>query len=89
MTFADVFNVCRARGVRLVITGDELRARGRQGAVNEPLKRGLAEHKQAIIDAYGDGVWPDESLPNEIHIPASTPNTLETIRACIEKARAA
>jgi len=87
MTLDDVFNVCAARDVRLVITGDELRSQGRKGAVNDALRNGLAEHKAAIIEAYGDGIWPDATLPDEIVIPASVPNTIEAIRACIDAQR--
>jgi len=87
MTINDVFNVCRARGVRLAIQGGQLRAQGRPGAVNEPLKRGLAEHKQAIVDDLGDGLWQDENLPDELIIPAATPNTERAIMACIESQR--
>jgi len=60
MTLNDVFNVCRERGVHLVITGNELRAQGRKGAVNDALRNGLAKYKQAIIDAAADGISPDE-----------------------------
>jgi len=87
MTFADVFNVCRARGVRLVIQGGQLRAQGKPGAVNEPLQRGLVAHKQQIVEAFGDGIWPDETLPDVIVIPASVPNTESAIMACIEAQR--
>ncbi len=87
MTLTDVFNVCRARGVRLVIQGGQLRAQGRPGAVNEPLKQGLAEHKREIVEAFGDGIWPDETLPDVIIIPASVPNTERVIMACIEAQR--
>jgi AmiR/NasT family two-component response regulator len=92
MTFDDVFNVCRARGVRLVIQGGQLRAQGRPGAVNEPLKQGLVEHKAQIVDAFGDGIWPDETLPDEtlpdvIVIPAATPNTESAIKAVIDAQR--
>ncbi len=87
MTINDVFNVCRARGVQLVIAGNELRAQGRKGAVNDALRNGLAELKAAIIETYGDGIWPDATLPDEIVIPASVPNTIEAIRACIDAQR--
>ncbi len=87
MTFSDVFNVCAARGVRLVITGDQLRAQGRKGAINDALRNGLAEHKAAIIEAYGDGIWPDETLPDEIVIPAHIPNEIQAIRSCIDAQR--
>ncbi len=87
MTLNDVFNVCAARGIRLVITGDQLRAQGRKGAVNDALRNGLVEHKAAIIEEYGDGIWPDATLPDEIVIPVSVPNTVEAIRACIDAQR--
>ncbi len=87
MTLADVFNVCRSRGVRLCIQGGQLRAQGKPGAVNEPLKQGLVEHKQAIVDDLGDGLWQDENLPDELTIPAATPNTERAIMACIEAQR--
>jgi hypothetical protein len=84
MTIHDVFNVCRARSVHLSISGSELRARGPKGAVNDALRDGLTEHRQAIIEAYGDGIWPDDTLPDVIFIPASTLNTVTAIKSCIE-----
>jgi hypothetical protein len=87
MTFDDVFRTCRACGVRLVVSGNELRAQGRRGAVSEELRGALVQHKQAIIDTFGDGIWPDETLPDVLVIPASTPNTLEAIKACIDGQR--
>ncbi len=87
MTLSDVFNVCAVRGVRLVITGDGLRAKGRKGAVNDALRNGLAEHKNALIEAYGDGIWPDETLPDEIVVPAQVPNEVQAIRVCIDSQR--
>jgi hypothetical protein len=87
MTFDEVFNVCRERGVRLHISADVLRAQGRAGAVNDALKNGLREHKQAIISTFGNGVWPDGTLPDVILIPVSTPNTLENIKACVDAQR--
>jgi len=73
--------------VRLVIQGGQLRAQGKPGAVSEPLQRALAEHKQAIIESFGDGIWPDETLPDVIVIPASVPITESAITACIESQR--
>jgi len=87
MTFDDVFTVCRARGVRLVIQGGQLRAQGRPSAVNEPLKRALAEHKARIVEMFGDGIWPDETLPDVLIIPAKTPNTESAIRSLIDVQR--
>ncbi len=87
MTFNDVFSMCRQRGVRLVIRGGELRAQGKPGAVSEPLKRALTEHKREIVEAFGDGIWPDETLPDFLVIPASTPNIESAIKAIIDAQR--
>ena len=87
MTMIEALLVATRRGVRLVITGDELRAQGRKGAVNDALRQGLAEHRQAIIDGLGDGIFPDETLPDEIVIPVSVPNTIEAIRSCVDAQR--
>jgi hypothetical protein len=73
--------------VRLRIQGGQLRAQGRLGAVNEPLQHGLAEHKAQIIEMFGDGIWPDETLPDEIIIPASVPNTERAIKTCVDAQR--
>ncbi len=87
MTFDDVFNVAAARGVRLVSVGNQLRAQGRKGAVSDALRSGLTEHKSAIIEALAGGVFPDDSLPDELVIPAHIPNELQAIRACIDAQR--
>lgn len=87
MTIFDTLFVVTRRGVRLVISGDEMRAQGKKGAVNEALRQGLAEHKQAIIAALGDGIFPDDTLPDEIVIPVTVPAELEKIRACIDAQR--
>ncbi len=87
MNVIDVLTVAARRGVQLCINGDDLRARGPKGSVSEALKEGLTEHKAAIIEALGDGLFPDETLPDEIIIPASDPNTIEAIRACIDAQR--
>jgi len=83
----DALNVAAARGVSLIINGDSLRTRGPKGSVSEALREGLTEHKAAIIEALGDGVFPDDTLPDEIVIPARVPNDIEAIRACIDAKR--
>ncbi len=88
MTMFDALLVAERRGVHLIISGDVMRAQGRQGAINDALRQGLAEHKQAIIAALGDGVFPDETLPDQIVIPASVPNTARAIKSCIDAQRA-
>ncbi len=50
MTVTDVLTVCDARGVQLIIDGDELRARGRKGAVSDVLKQGIIQHKADLIE---------------------------------------
>ncbi len=87
MTMTEALLVVTRRGVRLVITGDELRAQGKKGAVSDALRQGLAEHRQAIIDGLGDGIFPDDTLPDEIVIPVSVPNTIEAIRSCVDAQR--
>ncbi len=87
MTMIEALLVVTRRGVRLVITGDELRAQGRKGAVSDALRQGLAEHRQAIIDGLGDGIFPDDTLPDEIVIPVSVQNTIEAIRSCVDAQR--
>jgi hypothetical protein len=87
MTMTEALLVVTRRGVRLVITGDELRAQGKRGAVNDALRQGLAEHKREIIEALGDGIFPDDTLPDEIVIPVAVPNTIEAIRSCVDAQR--
>ena len=87
MTMTEALLVVTRRGVRLVITGDELRAQGKRGAVSDALRQGLAEHKQAIIEGLGDGIFPDDTLPDEVVIPVSVPNTIEAIRSCVDAQR--
>ena len=87
MTMTEALLVVTRRGVRLVITGDELRAQGKKGAVSDALRQGLAEHKREIIDGLGDGIFPDDTLPDEIVIPVSVPNTIEAIRSCVDAQR--
>ncbi len=87
MTALDALTVCYRRGVRLVIHGDELRAQGKPGAVNEPLRDALAEHKATLIELLGDGITPDETLPDVINYPASLPDTIEAFRACLDAQR--
>ena len=87
MNMNEALMIVTRRGVRLVITGDELRAQGKKGVVNDALRQGLAEHKREIIGALGDGTFPDETLPDEIVIPVAVPNTIEAIRSCVDAQR--
>jgi hypothetical protein len=72
MTVGDVLNVAAARCVRLVVVDDQLRAQGRKGSVSDALRRGLVEHKDAIIkniaereaiEAEGCGEFSEETEP--------------------------
>jgi hypothetical protein len=87
MNMNEALMIVTRRGVRLVISGDELRAQGKRGAVNDALRQGLAEHKREIIDTLGDGIFPDDTLPDEIVIPVAVPNTIEAIRSCVDAQR--
>ncbi len=87
MTMTEALLVATRRGVRLCINGDELRAQGRKGAVSDALRQGLAEHKREIIEALGDGIFPDDTLPDEVVIPVSVQNTVEAIRLCVDAQR--
>ncbi len=94
MTAEQAVGLCYTRGVRLCISGDELKAQGRKGAISDALKLGLAEHKAAIIEVHGDGTFPDDILPDDtlpnvlvIPAPASLPNTVEAFTACIDAQR--
>ena len=86
MTALDALAVCYARGVRLVVNGDGLRAQGKPGAVNEPLRAGLAEHKATLVELLGDGITPDETLPDVINYPADL-RTLGDYQACLDAQR--
>ena len=83
----DVLHLCTLRGVTLVISGDELRARGPKGSVSDALSAGLIEHKQDLIGLLGDGLFPDPTLPETTRIPADCPNTTEAMRACLDAQR--
>jgi hypothetical protein len=88
MTINELFIVCYHRGVGLLVEGDQLRARGKFGAVNEALRRGLAEHKTTLIAMLGDGIHPDPLLPDRVVYSSSVPNTIEAFDACYEAQRA-
>lgn len=87
MTILDVLTVCHHRGVRLVISEGVMRAQGKPGAVNEPLREGLTTHKAQIVEAFSDGTYPDPTLPDVIKIPVWCPNTVMAIRSCIDSQR--
>jgi predicted metal-dependent hydrolase len=61
MTLVEVLAAVTCRGVRLVIAGGEMRARAPKGAVDEALRQGLAEHKQTIIETFGERPRPSSA----------------------------
>lgn len=87
MTVFDVLKLCNLRGVQLVIEGGELRARGPKGCVSDALRGGLTEHKAALVELLGDGLFPDPTMPETTRIPADLPNTTAAIRVCLEAQR--
>jgi hypothetical protein len=89
MTITDVLTVCAQRGVRLVVSHGQLRAQGKPGAVNDALREGLAWHKAQFVEAFGNGIYPDPTLPDAIKIPVWCPNTETAIRSCIDSQRKA
>ncbi len=74
-------------GVRLIISGDEVRVRAPRGVITEALRQRLVKYKGEVIEALGDGTFPDTTLPDEIYISAGVPNTDEAVRACIDAQR--
>lgn len=87
MTFENLLAEFYRRNVKLVIVGNTLRARAPSGTLTPGLRQFIVEHKDVLIGALGEGEFPDETLPREIIIPVSLPNTVDAIRACIDEQR--
>jgi hypothetical protein len=87
MSITDVLEVCQRRGLRLNVARDTLRLHGDPNVVDDTLRVGLKAHKQTIIEAYGDGVIPDPTLPDVIRIPVWCPNTVTAIKSCVDEQR--
>ena len=87
MNALNVLGELYARGVRLQIGRDRVRLRAPEGVLTASLRLCVAQHKAAIIDLLGPGEFPDETLPETIHVPAEVPNTVEAIRECIDRQR--
>jgi hypothetical protein len=87
MTLLDCLTVCYQRGVRLVIEDGRLRAQGKPGAVNDALRDGLVTHKREIVAAFGNGVFPDSTLPDVIKIPGWCPNSETALKSCVDSQR--
>ena len=87
MTTLDLLGELYSRGVRLSIAGGSIRLRAPEGVLTISLRLCVTQHKESLIDLLGEGEFPDETLPETIHVPADTPNTLEAIRECIDRQR--
>ncbi|MGI9068555.1 MAG: hypothetical protein ACR2HX_19405 [Pyrinomonadaceae bacterium] len=72
-----------ARGVTLSFIAGRLRYRAPRGRITDAEKRTLSENAP-IVEAI---LNPDLTLPAVLVIPASVPNTVEAIDACIDAQR--
>jgi hypothetical protein len=87
MTLPDLLaELCRL-GVKIVISGDELKLRAQRGVITDGLRQAVAAHRREIVEAFSDGTYPDETLPDVIKIPAWLPNTEAAIKSCIDSLR--
>jgi hypothetical protein len=83
MTAELLFVQLQQHGIRLEISGGDLRYRApRDGMALEMLKA-IKEHKEGLISLLKS----DRTLPSEIIIPANLANNDESIRACIDAQR--
>lgn len=73
----------KSRGVTLAFSDGQLRYRARRGQITDAEKHLLSENAQ-IVEAI---LNPDLTLPDDLIIPASVPNTAKAICACIESQR--
>lgn len=83
MTGEELFVGLYGRGVRLDLTPAGLRYRAPKGVLTSELRAALRDHKAGLV-AF---LTPDETLPDEIIIPASCPNDEEAIKACVDRQR--
>lgn len=83
MMAADLFADLSRRGVVLELSAGRLRYRAPQGALTTELREAMKAHKDALLSL----LTPDETLPDEIYIPASIPNDLESIATRIDLQR--
>jgi hypothetical protein len=73
--------LCR-HGVTMVINDKELRLRAPRGVITTDLRASVAERKHELLEAFGDGVFPDPMLPSVITYPASLGTSEEAYRRC-------
>jgi hypothetical protein len=74
-------------GVTMVIDGEQLRLRAPRGVITDELRASVTIHKREIVEAYGDGVIPDETLPALLRIPMWCPNSLSAVKSCLDSQR--
>jgi hypothetical protein len=87
MTLPNLLAELYRLGVKIVINGEELKLRAPRGVVTDELRQAVAAHKQVIVEGFGEGTYPDETLPDVIKIPAWCPNTVTAIKSCIDSQR--
>lgn len=80
---SEVLNCLRAQGVIFEMEGDRVRWRAPRGMITTEQRRLLAENLP-IVEAI---LKPSDTLTDEIIIPASCPNTIDAIEACIDRQR--
>lgn len=71
------------RGVVLQLASGDLCCYAPRGIVTAELRDEIKAQKPALVAL----LTPDETLPDEIHIPASIPDDEAAIRACIDAQR--
>ena len=73
-----------SRGVKLAVREGKIQCRAPRGVV-------LTEFEKQMLVAYAPFIEamlnPDESLPDELRIPASVPNNVIDIQSCIDAQR--
>jgi hypothetical protein len=87
MNIPDLLSELCRLGITIVIDSGQLKLRAPRGVITAELRNSVAEHKAQIIEAFGDGVFPDATLPDVIKIPVWCPNTLTAVRSCIDSQR--
>jgi len=87
MNIPDLLSELCRLGITIAIDGDELKLRAPRGVITPQLCNSVAEHKSELIAAFGDGIYPDETLPTVIKIPVWCPNTLTAVRSCVDSQR--
>jgi hypothetical protein len=82
MTYQTLTEELQARGVRLQEAKGGLIV-SPVSALTPGMREAVREYKPLLLSQ----LCPDETLPDEIYIPASISNDLESIEACIDAQR--